>query len=117
MANCLIFHNLCSLTRLVQDLEQRGETVPEDAIAAISPYLHRAHQPLRRLHPQSRPKTAPVRLRLHSQTGHLSRIRPNGPFCTESLPSPYPAGQSTLGWIHLPSRADQRLYSSRAAAD
>lgn len=39
VANCLIFHNLCSLTRLVQNLEQRGESVPEDAIAAISPYL------------------------------------------------------------------------------
>jgi TnpA family transposase len=39
VANCLIFHNLCSLTRLVQTLERRGETVPEDAIAAISPYL------------------------------------------------------------------------------
>jgi TnpA family transposase len=39
VANCLIFHNLCSLTRLVQKLEQRGEPVPEDAIAAISPYL------------------------------------------------------------------------------
>jgi TnpA family transposase len=39
VANCLIFHNLCSLTRLVQHLEQRGETVSEDAIAAISPYL------------------------------------------------------------------------------
>jgi TnpA family transposase len=39
VANCLIFHNLCSLTRLVQTLENRGETVPEDAIAAISPYL------------------------------------------------------------------------------
>jgi TnpA family transposase len=39
VANCLIFHNLCSLTRLVQTLEQRGEEVPEDAIAAISPYL------------------------------------------------------------------------------
>jgi len=39
VANCLIFHNLCSLTRLVQTLEQRGEYVPEDAIAAISPYL------------------------------------------------------------------------------
>jgi Tn3 transposase DDE domain len=39
VANCLIFHNLCSLTRLVQALERRGETVPEDAIAAISPYL------------------------------------------------------------------------------
>ncbi len=39
VADCLIFHNLCSLTRLVQNLEQRGESVPEDAIAAISPYL------------------------------------------------------------------------------
>ena len=39
MANCLIFHNLCSLTRLVQTLEQRDESIPEDAIAAISPYL------------------------------------------------------------------------------
>ena len=39
VANCLIFHNLCSLTRLVQTLEQRGESVPEDAIGAISPYL------------------------------------------------------------------------------
>lgn len=39
VANCLIFHNLCSLTRLVQTLEKRGESVPEDAIAAISPYL------------------------------------------------------------------------------
>jgi TnpA family transposase len=39
VANCLIFHNLCSLTRLVQHLEQRGEAVSEDAIAAISPYL------------------------------------------------------------------------------
>jgi TnpA family transposase len=39
VANCLIFHNLCSLTRLVRNLEQRGESVPDDAIAAISPYL------------------------------------------------------------------------------
>jgi hypothetical protein len=39
VANCLVFHNLCSLTRLVQNLEQRGKSVPEDAIAAISPYL------------------------------------------------------------------------------
>lgn len=39
VANCLIFHNLCSLTRLVQKLEKSGEIVPEDAIAAISPYF------------------------------------------------------------------------------
>jgi TnpA family transposase len=39
VANCLIFHNVCSLTRLVRKLEQRGEPIPEDAVAAISPYL------------------------------------------------------------------------------
>jgi hypothetical protein len=39
VTNCLIFHNLRLLTRLMQKLEQRGEAVPEDAIAAISPYL------------------------------------------------------------------------------
>jgi TnpA family transposase len=39
VANCLIFHNLCMLTHLIQTLEIRGEPVPEDAIAAISPYL------------------------------------------------------------------------------
>ncbi len=39
VANCLIFHNLCSLTRLIQTLQERGDIVPEDAIAAISPYL------------------------------------------------------------------------------
>jgi TnpA family transposase len=33
VANCLIFHYLCSLTRLVRNLEQRGESVPEDAIS------------------------------------------------------------------------------------
>ena len=30
MANCLIFYNICSLTRLVQKLDQRDEAVPED---------------------------------------------------------------------------------------
>jgi len=39
LPDCLIFHNLCSLTRLVQTLEQRGGSTPADAIAAISSYL------------------------------------------------------------------------------
>lgn len=39
VANCLIFHNVCSLTRIVGELERQGEDVPEDALAAISPYL------------------------------------------------------------------------------
>jgi hypothetical protein len=30
-ANCLVFHNLWLLTRLVQMLEKRGETVPDSA--------------------------------------------------------------------------------------
>jgi hypothetical protein len=41
VANCLIFHNLCSLTRLVQTLEKRGESIPEEPSpqsARIWPY-------------------------------------------------------------------------------
>jgi TnpA family transposase len=72
VANCLIFHNLCSLTRLVRRLEHRGESVPEDA--------HRAHQPFRRLHPQPRSKTAPARLRLHPKIHCLRQLKPKWPI-------------------------------------
>jgi hypothetical protein len=37
--NCLVFYDLCSLTRLVQTLEKRGETLPQDVITDISLYL------------------------------------------------------------------------------
>jgi hypothetical protein len=80
VANCLIFHNLCSLTRLVQTLERRGETVPEDAIAAISPLPHGAHQPFRRLHPQPRQEATSTRLRLHSETDRFSSMRTKWPI-------------------------------------
>jgi hypothetical protein len=33
------FHHVCSLTRLVQALQREGKTVPEEALACISPYL------------------------------------------------------------------------------
>jgi TnpA family transposase len=39
VANCLIFHNVCSLTRLISQLQDEGEDVPETALARISPYL------------------------------------------------------------------------------
>jgi TnpA family transposase len=38
VANCLIFHNVCSLTSIVRELQRDGE-VPEDALTCISPYL------------------------------------------------------------------------------
>jgi TnpA family transposase len=37
MANCLIFHNVCSLTRIVQELQREGKVVPDEALACISP--------------------------------------------------------------------------------
>jgi TnpA family transposase len=39
VANCLIFHNVCSLTRVIGQLQDEGEDVPEAALACISPYL------------------------------------------------------------------------------
>jgi hypothetical protein len=39
VANCLIFHNVCSLTRVINHLQDAGEDVPETVLARISPYL------------------------------------------------------------------------------
>jgi hypothetical protein len=39
VANCLIFHNIWSLTRIVRELQRDGKEVPEEALACISPYL------------------------------------------------------------------------------
>ena len=39
MANCLIFHNVCSLTRVIGRLQDEGEDVPAAALASVSPYL------------------------------------------------------------------------------
>ena len=39
MANCLIFHNVCSFTRVISQLQDAGEDVPEMVLACIRPYL------------------------------------------------------------------------------
>lgn len=39
VANLVIFHNVCSLTRLLNDLDKEGHKFDEETIAAISPYL------------------------------------------------------------------------------
>jgi Tn3 transposase DDE domain len=39
VANCLIFHNVCSLTHVLSQLQDAGEDVLETALAHISPYL------------------------------------------------------------------------------
>jgi TnpA family transposase len=38
VANCVIFYNVCALTRVLHDLAQEGYPVDEDAVAALSPY-------------------------------------------------------------------------------
>jgi TnpA family transposase len=38
VANCVIFYNVCALTRVLHDLAQQGCVVDEEAVAALSPY-------------------------------------------------------------------------------
>lgn len=39
VSNCLIFHNVCSLTRVIGQLQDEREDVPEAALACVSPAL------------------------------------------------------------------------------
>lgn len=39
VANCVIYHNVMQLTRIVKELREEGEEVPEELLAGISPYL------------------------------------------------------------------------------
>jgi len=38
VANCIIFYNVCAMTRVLHDLTQEGYAVDEEAVAALSPY-------------------------------------------------------------------------------
>jgi len=38
LANCLIFHNACMMTRALHKLRAEGVRVDPDAVAALSPY-------------------------------------------------------------------------------
>jgi hypothetical protein len=42
LANCLIFHNVCLMTRALHRLRADGMQVDPDAVAALSPYI-RSH--------------------------------------------------------------------------
>lgn len=39
VANCVIFHNVFTLSRLLADLRQEGFPLEPEAVAALSPYL------------------------------------------------------------------------------
>jgi len=39
VANCLIFHNVYTLTRVIGQLQDEREDVPKAALACVSPYL------------------------------------------------------------------------------
>jgi TnpA family transposase len=39
VANCLILHNVCTLTKLLNQLAQDGFDIEDETVAAISPYL------------------------------------------------------------------------------
>jgi hypothetical protein len=42
LANCLIFHNVCMMTRALHKLRADGVQIDPDAVAALSPYV-RSH--------------------------------------------------------------------------
>jgi TnpA family transposase len=42
LANCLIFHNVCMMTRVLHRLRAEGVPVEADTIAALSPFI-RSH--------------------------------------------------------------------------
>jgi hypothetical protein len=42
LANCLIFHNVCMMTRALHKLRAEGVPVEPETVAALSPYI-RAH--------------------------------------------------------------------------
>jgi TnpA family transposase len=39
IANCLIFHNVCSVTRVLRELSAEGRKISGEALASMSPYL------------------------------------------------------------------------------
>lgn len=39
MANCVIFYNVFAMSRVMADLERRGEAIHDAALAALSPYI------------------------------------------------------------------------------
>ena len=42
LANCLIFHNVCMMTRVLHRLRAEGVPVEADTVAALSPFI-RSH--------------------------------------------------------------------------
>jgi Tn3 transposase DDE domain-containing protein len=42
LANCLIFHNVCMMTRALDKLRSEGVQINPEAVAALSPYT-RSH--------------------------------------------------------------------------
>lgn len=114
VANCLIFHNLCSLTRLVQTLEQRGETVSEDATAAISPYLTEHINRFGDYTLNLGRKPPPARLLLHPRPHSLNRVRTKWPTLERIVARP----QEAPAWLSRPRRATQgslRWHGERCA--
>lgn len=39
MSNCLIFYNVFEISRILQDYIQAGNTIEEEILGALSPYL------------------------------------------------------------------------------
>jgi ribosomal protein L30E len=58
VANCLIFHNVCSLTKLIGQLQEEGESIQQSALACVSPYRTEHINPIRSLRVEYEPEAA-----------------------------------------------------------
>lgn len=63
LANCLIFHNVCMMTRALHTLRAERVPIEPEAVAALSPLHPVTHQQVRTVHARSQPSTSAHRLR------------------------------------------------------
>jgi hypothetical protein len=62
LANCLIFHNVCTMPRALYKLRAEGLPIEPETVAALSPYI-RAYQPIRPVHARPEPHACAPRIR------------------------------------------------------
>ncbi len=75
LANCLIFHNVHTITRALYKLRAEGLPIEPETVAALSPYI-RAYQPIRPVH--ARPGTpAPIAYELPIFTNGMTVVAPS----------------------------------------
>ena len=63
LANCLIFHNVCMMTRVLHRLRAEGLPVEADTVAALSPFIRAHIKQVRGVQARPEPRACGDRLR------------------------------------------------------